>query len=1472
MTLNNKNSIKSVYMEKAIVLPFFILFFFVAVLLAALLYSFYLHDIRFDRKIAELKERNAITFQQEYLDDAFNDIVSDLMILAGLHEVGAVLSGDVAAKEALIQNFLLFSRRKEGYVQVRIIDKTGKEVVRVDRQGFVSRVVPEKELQNKANRYYFKQGMALSAGRVYFSPIDLNVEQGKIEEPYQPVLRVATPVYGSGAEKRGIVVLNYSANALIGHFKEHFRVSGGNLTLLNSDGYWLFGGREGDDFAFAFKGKEARSFASDFSEAWQIIKLANLGQFVTGKGLFTFDSVNPNMENLYKYRAVRGKGALDAADKPQSGHVRGQYVPTGENANYLNLVTYLPAETYNAYSDRLFNRLLFVYAAMLLIFAAALWAYGAIKIRRRHVEASLVDSERRFHAMMDNSTAVISVKDIEGRYTFVNKVFEDVFNVSGAFVEGKSDHEVFPRAMADVLMANDKLVIKKKTPVEFEEEALHTGGSRHTYLSVRFPLLDDDGEPYAVCVMSTDITARKEAEDEFRKHRQKLALHVEQTPLAVIEWNTDFEVIGWNPSAERIFGYSAAEAMGRHGAGLLVSERDSGRIDMVWQDLMADRGGRRSTNNNVTKDDAMIVCDWYNTPLVDSMGLVIGVSSLVMDITERKLAEEALEASKKMLLTILDTIPVRVFWKGRDLKYIGCNINFAMDAGFDSPVDLIGKDDYQMSWKNEAERYRFDDTEVMESGEARLNYEEPQSRGDGTELWLSTSKVPLRGLDGDIFGVLGTYSDITERKQAEKAMETLYKSTGGSLGQEFFDGVVESLYEWLRADCVVVGEKYDGENIRAISMKLDDDRVEGFSYALPGTPCARVVGTQEVCIYPDNVAELFPQDEILKDMGATGYVGAVLKGKDGVSIGILSILTRDKLILPPNVEEVVGLVAARASAELERMRAEQELLKVNRSLKVISQCSEALVHASNEDDLLGEICRIIIDTGGYRMVWAGYVEQDADKTVRPVARAGFDVGYVDSLKVSWGDNEGGQGPTGTSIRTKKCSVARNLSTDPRFIPWRAEAAKRGYNSSISLPLISGEEALGALNIYASEVDAFNAEETSLLMELANDLTYGIVTLRTRGEHRKAESAATYLGRILEDSLNEIYIFDAETLKFLQVNRGGRDNIGYSMDELRGITPVDLKPEMSRPGFMKYLEPLRSGEKEKVQFKTIHRRKDGSIYPVDVYLQLYAFESRPVYVGIILDITERVRAEQEVRRLNESLERQVSERTSELSLVNKELEAFAYSVSHDLRAPLRGIDGFSQALSEDYEDKLDEDAQSYLRRIRSATHHMGELINDMLSLSRVTRSELRRESFEMTALVDKVVASLRKSTPERTVEVVVERGLLAEGADSHLVRLVLENLIGNAWKFTGKKDKARIEFGRKIIDDERVFYVKDNGAGFDMEYAGKLFGAFQRLHSIDEFEGTGIGLATVQRIVHRHGGRIWASAEPGRGAVFYFTLS
>ncbi|MCX6165146.1 MAG: ATP-binding protein, partial [Ignavibacteriae bacterium] len=323
------------------------------------------------------------------------------------------------------------------------------------------------------------------------------------------------------------------------------------------------------------------------------------------------------------------------------------------------------------------------------------------------------------------------------------------------------------------------------------------------------------------------------------------------------------------------------------------------------------------------------------------------------------------------------------------------------------------------------------------------------------------------------------------------------------------------------------------------------------------------------------------------------------------------------------------------------------------------------------------------------------------------------------------------------------------------------------------------------------------------------------------------------------------------------------------------------------------------------FEAIFKRKDGTELIGLMSAKIITLQDNPHIISITREITEFKKVEDEIRKLNEELELRVTERTLELekksfelnenqsallNIVedlndksnqlmqsslqleqsNKELEAFSYSVSHDLRAPLRSIDGFSLALYEDYFNKLDDKAKDYLYRIRNSTTRMDELIDSMLKLSRVTRFEIRYVKLDLSSVANEILDNLKITDNKRVANFIIQKDVIVEG-DAYLLRILLENLFNNAWKFTSKNEKTVIELRTFKKDTDIVYFIKDNGTGFDMKYYNKLFGAFQRLHSKKEYPGTGIGLATVQRIIHRHNGKIWAESEIGKGTTFYFTL-
>ena len=300
----------------------------------------------------------------------------------------------------------------------------------------------------------------------------------------------------------------------------------------------------------------------------------------------------------------------------------------------------------------------------------------------------------------------------------------------------------------------------------------------------------------------------------------------------------------------------------------------------------------------------------------------------------------------------------------------------------------------------------------------------------------------------------------------------------------------------------------------------------------------------------------------------------------------------------------------------------------------------------------------------------------------------------------------------------------------------------------------------------------------------------------------------------------------------------------------------------RTAIVRPVEQLAGVAREVSQERNYYVRAVAEGMPAELSAFVDAFNE------MLVQIEQRDR---ELLAARDELERRIEQRTAELAAANKELESFSYSVSHDLRAPLRSIDGFSLALLEDYGDRLDAGARSHFERIRAAARRMGHLIDDLLNLARVARADLVRERVDLSAVARSVEADLRKSDGSRRVQCVIGEGIEAVG-DPHLLRVVIDNLLRNAWKYTSRHPSARIEFGRLPSSNGKpVYFVKDDGAGFDPAFARKLFGAFQRLHAASEFPGTGVGLATVQRILQRHGGRIWAEAEVEKGATFFFMV-
>jgi len=568
----------------------------------------------------------------------------------------------------------------------------------------------------------------------------------------------------------------------------------------------------------------------------------------------------------------------------------------------------------------------------------------------------------------------------------------------------------------------------------------------------------------------------------------------------------------------------------------------------------------------------------------------------------------------------------------------------------------------------------------------------------------------------------------------------------------------------------------------------------------------------------------------------------------------------------------------------ERKKREDELYKLNRTLEALSKSSQAMTRTSDEQEFLDEVCRIVVDDCGYAMVWVGYAQDDKAKSIRPVAHGGVDNGYLETLNLSWGETERGRGPTGTSIRTGSISQCRNMMTDPAFEPWREEARKRGYGSSICIPLAMYGKPFGAFTIYSREADSFSESEARLLVELANDLAYGITTIRLRATQAKAEESLrnehTFINTILQTTGGLIMGTDPEG-KIKTFNHSCERATGYAFSEVKDRVFWEFLLIPTEVEAVKAIFKNLSGKHSQSEYESYWVARDGSRRFIRWTNSAVHDKNGNVelVIGTGIDITERKQAEIELEQYKTDLERLVMERTAALRASEEQLMRanemkllgqLTSGVAHEVRNPLNGIIAIMGALSKELSDS--EHFQPYVQHMRKQVTRLTVLMEDLLMLGRPIQKEKMVDIPFAKFVRDSLATWQQGQQAERVVRLDAPAGFGAEDfltvrAEAARMEQMIVNLLDNAHQHTPPDKDIEISV-RAAGEGAILFSIKDNGPGIPNDVMSRIFEPFFTTRK----GGTGLGLSIVRHIVESHGGSISAfNNEGSSGSTFEVRL-
>jgi PAS domain S-box-containing protein len=1043
--------------------------------------------------------------------------------------------------------------------------------------------------------------------------------------------------------------------------------------------------------------------------------------------------------------------------------------------------------------------------------------------RKRAEEAlqeSLSTSETALKELADqkfalDQHAIVAVTDVQGTINYVNDKF--------CAISGFSREELIGQ--------NHRILNSGHHPKEFFQQMYHTiangkvwhgeiknrakDGSIYWVDTTIVPFIGAEGKPRQYVAIRADITERKRVEEV----RERLAAVVESSDDAIISKTLDGTITAWNSGAEKLFGYSSSQALGKSMRMLVPPERADEESD-----ILARIGRGESVEHfetvRVRKDGRRIDVSATISPTRDSSGTVVGASKIARDITERKRAEEAVkgslaasEAAVKELADQKFALDQHAIVAVTDVQGTITYVNekFCGISKY-SRDELIGHNHRILNSGHHPKEFFQQMYHTIANG--KVWHGEIKNRAkDGSIYWVDTTIVPTLSTEGKPRQYVAIRADITERKQAEEVLQEQAQ-------------VLDSAQVFVR----------DMQS-RVVSWPLGAERLYGFK-------SDEALGTVSHELFHTKFPE--PVEVIEKKLLETGvWEGELIhRRRDGSTIVVSSawVLHRDSQGRPARILETNIDITARKQAEASLQEslatrevalkelADQKFALDQHAIVAVTDVQGTITYVNDKFCVISQYSEDELISQNHRILNSGHHPKEFFQQMYHTIANG---------RVWHGEIKN---------RAKDGSI---YWVDTTIVPFVGADGKPRQYVAIRADITERKLAADALAAQAVELSRSQQalEAQSLMLQSVLDsMAEGLVAADEQGKfliwNRAAERIVGYgpadistpewsahYGNYLPD---EVTLFPTEQLPLVRAIHGEASTAEIFL----------RSPKVSQGAWIEASgSPLRG--------------KDGVVHGGVV-----AFR----------DITQRRADEREILKLNNELEQRVAERTAQLEAANKELEAFSYSVSHDLRAPLRHIGGFSKMLIEEFGPTLDPAAQHYVERIQLGTQRMGLLVDELLNLARIGRHSLNRYAVRLNVIVAEVISILEPESEGRQVEWVIA-DLPALECDPVLVRQVFQNLLANALKFTRPRARAIIEVSH--IENERdgqpVLMVRDNGIGFDMKYVDKLFGVFQRLHRMEDFEGTGIGLATVQRIVQKHGGRVWTEGKLDKGAAFYFTL-